>query len=407
MAPGDEVGVTQSGEVPQFVLTHSGPGRLDPPPQHAYWRQENPVRRVRLQGVSPDPWVVTGYEATRTVLGDARFSSDQARPGFPLTPGQVTQPEGVLTNLDPPRHDVLRRTLTREFMVKRVDRLRPAVERLVDELLDEVVELGGPLDLVERFNLPLPSLVICELLGVPYSEHGFFQRHSKALVDLLSTPQQVREAFVTLRDFIEHLVVEKQTAAEDDVLSVLGTKVTQGAVTLREASGLGAFLLLAGHETTANMLGLSTLTMLRHPEQLPLLLSGGQPTADAVEELLRFLSIISAGLRRVATEDMEVAGVRIAAGEGVIVALPAANRDAEPFPEPDRLDLTRPARRHVAFGFGVHQCLGQPLARAELQIALPALFRRLPGLKLAVPEEELEFKDEAAVYGLGALPVTW
>jgi cytochrome P450 len=319
----------------------------------------------------------------------------------------VPQPRGFFQSQDPPVHDVLRRALTREFMIKRINALRPAITRLTEELLTGLVEQPAPADLVEHFALPLPSLVICELLGVPYEDHDFFQEQSKVFVDMRSRPTQIAAAFRALNDYLTGLIREKQRRPGDDVLSRLGEQVSAGSLELGDAADMASFLLFAGHETTANMIALSTVALLEHPDRIPAVLAGPESTANAVEELLRYLTIVHHGLRRYALEDMEINGTTIRAGEGVLVSIGPANRDPEAFGDPDRLDVERAARHHVAFGYGIHQCLGQPLARAELQIALPALFERLPGLQVAVPLTEIAFKQETSVYGIQELPITW
>lgn len=401
--------MTTYPEPPGFPILRPENDRLAPPPQLAIQRAEAPVARVSLGGKT-HPWMVTRYEDIRAVLGHPGFSSDQTRPGFPSGDEGGNQPPGALTSIDPPTHDILRRALTREFMVKRIERLRPAIERVTHQFLDRMAEQGpgdNGIDLVEHFCLPLPSLVICELLGVPYDDHEFFQEESRTLVDLRSTPAQVGAAFGSLGAYLQGLIQHRQQVPGDDVLTTLGEKAAVGDITLDEARDLGAFLLLAGHETTANMLGMSTLALLDNPEQVTVLLESPKSAVDATEELLRYLSVVQGGLRRLAMEDVGIGGVTIRKGEGVIIPLSAANHDPDMFGEPGLLDLRRQARRHMAFGFGIHQCLGQPLARLELQVALPALFRRFPDLRLAVPASELMYKETAVVYGPHHLPITW
>lgn len=302
----------------------------------------------------------------------------------------------------------MRRTLTREFMVKKIEALRPAIADITGKLLDEMVRSQRPVDLVERFALPLPSLVICELLGVPYEDHEYFQSRSNVFVNITSTGQQVAQAWQELNAYLLDLLTAKRKVPGDDVLSRLGEHVDAGTVTDKDATDLAVFLLFAGHETTANMIALGTAALLQNPDQIPRLLAGPAETAQAVEELFRYLTIVHVGLRRRALEDVTIGGVTISAGDGVIVPIHLANRDPEVFTDPDRLDLGRAnARQHVAFGYGIHQCLGQPLARAELQVVLPELFRRLPGLQLDAPLEDLTFKANTNVYGVRALPVAW
>ncbi|MFJ3804642.1 cytochrome P450 [Streptomyces sp. NPDC090088] len=394
---------------PPFVLARPESAPLDPPPLYAELREEQPVTRVSLWEGRLSPWLVTRWEDARAVLGSPAFSTDPTHPGAPnFKEGSARSPRGFFQNYDDPIHAAMRRTLTREFMVKRINELRPAIARLTDELLTDMGELSGPVDLVEHFSLPLPSLVICELLGVPYEDHTFFQKHSKTIVDFNSTGEETQQAFAALAAYLLGLVETKRTTPGDDVVTRLAAQADEGAITDQDAADLSAFLLFAGHETTANMITLSTITLLSHPGQIPHLLGGPDQVANAVEELLRHLSIVHGGLRRTAVEDVTIGGVTIRAGEGVIVPVHVANRDPEFFDAPDDLDLDRAnARLHLAFGYGIHQCLGQPLARAELQIVLPEIFRRLPDLKIAVPLEEIAFKQDTAVYGVHELPVTW
>jgi hypothetical protein len=398
--------MTSSPAVPAFTLTRPQEAPLDPPPLYTELRAKQPISRVSLWEGQLSPWLVTRWEDARTVLGSPAFSADPTHPGSPKAASQ--SPRGFFVDHDDPVHGMMRRTLTREFMVKRINGLRPAIARLTDELLTGLTELSGPVDFVEHFALPLPSLVICELLGVPYEDHGFFQEHSKALVDLNATAQETTQAWASLSEYLLGLVKTKHAKPGNDVITRLAAQVDEGVITDQDAADLGAFLLLAGHETTANMIALSTITLLSHPDQIPHILGEEEQVAVAVEELLRYLSIVHFGLRRTAVEDVTIGGVTIRAGEGVIVPIHVANRDPEFFTAPDDLDLDRAnARQHLAFGYGVHQCLGQPLARAELQIVLPEIFRRLPELKIAVPMDEIAFKQDTFVYGAGELPVTW
>jgi cytochrome P450 len=279
----------------------------------------------------------------------------------------------------------------------------------VDDLIDDMLATGGPLDLVETFALPVPSLVICQLLGVPYADHDFFQENSKTLIKRDAAMEDRMAAHGRLIGYLDDLMGRKMTESGDDLLSGLVARVEAGELTRQDAAQMGVLLLLAGHETTANMIALGTLALLENPDQLALLRDSDDPklVASAVEELLRYLNIVHGGRRRAALEDIEIAGQVIRAGEGMIMPNDIANRDPEAFPDPDRLDITRDARRHVAFGFGVHQCLGQPLARMELQVVYSTLYRRIPTLRLAAEVDSLPFKHDGSVYGVYALPVTW
>jgi len=266
-----------------------------------------------------------------------------------------------------------------------------------------------PADLVQAFALPVPSLVICELLGVPYADHEFFQTRSSILIKRTSTAEQSVEATEQLTDYLDELLGEKLKHPADDLLSGLTERIRAGELTRRQAASMSMLLLVAGHETTANMIALGTLALLEHPEQLARVRESEDPKliASAVEELLRYLNIVHSGRRRVALADLEVDGTTIRAGEGIVLANDMGNRDETAFADPDRLDVERNPRHHVAFGFGVHQCLGQPLARVELQVVYGTLYRRLPDLRLAVGLDEIKFKHDGVVYGVYELPVTW
>ncbi|MFE7193688.1 cytochrome P450 [Kitasatospora sp. NPDC057541] len=381
-----------------------------PPPAYTEAASTGPVSRAELPDGSPC-WLVTGYQEVRTVLSDHRFSSDARRPAFPfLSEGRraLVAANPSFLRLDDPEHARLRRMVTGDFLVKRVEEMRPDVQQIVDEALDRMTAGGGPADLVSEFALPVPSLVICLLLGVPYEDREAFQENSRLLLATDADDRDIARAQGNLLDYLTRLAERKRSEPGEDIVSRLAAR---DDLTLREVASTGVLLLVAGHETTANMIALSTALLLRRPEQAARL---ADPAAvpGAVEELLRLLTIVHTGVPRLALEDVELGGTLIRAGDGVMAMLSTANRDDALFGTEGRLgvdevDLGRESRRHLAFGFGVHQCLGQPLARAELQIALATLFRRLPGLRLAVPEEALEFRAEALIYGLRSLPVTW
>jgi cytochrome P450 len=383
---------------------------FDPAPDFAELRREQPATRVRLWDGSW-AWLVTRYEDVREVLADRRFSSDMNKPGFPSHGAGVAatrQKHRTFLNMDDPEHNVHRRMLTRDFMVKRVEQLRPQIQVHVEELLDEFARRPQPADLVTGLALPVTSGMISQLLGVPYEDHDFFQSRTGLLVSGDADVEESLHAYEELRDFFRELIQRKRRSPASDVISHLIALEDEGRLTPDETLNMLRLLLSAGHETTANMIALGTLALLEHPDQLAWLMADPEARiAGAVEELLRYLTISHFGRRRVATEDVEVAGQLVRAGEGIIAANDAANRDADAFPDPDVLDLSRDARHHLAFGYGTHQCLGQPLARVELQVVYPALFRRLPGLALAEPVDALRFKESMVFYGLFSLPVRW
>ncbi|BAJ26505.1 MULTISPECIES: cytochrome P450 [Kitasatospora] len=377
-----------------------------PPPAYQQAVRDEPVTRVALWDGAPC-WLVTRHQDTRDVLADPRFSADAARPGFPFLSAAARQIGAGKTSfirMDDPEHSRLRRMLTGDFTLRKTAALRPAIQQVADRLFAAMTTGRTRADLVADFALPLPSLVICLLLGVPYEDHEFFQRCSRSLLNRDSPVEEVLAAQDALTEYLDTLTDSKRGNPDDGILSRL---VERGELPTEEIGAMGRLLLIAGHETTANMTALSVLALLRHPDQLAHLRAHPEATPAAVEELLRWLSIVQTGVTRVAVEDVEVGGVLIRAGEGVICQLNTANRDEDRYPDGDTLDLTRDTRRHVAFGFGVHQCLGQPLARLELEIALDTLLRGLPDLRLAVPFEEIRFRHEMTVYGIETLPVTW
>jgi cytochrome P450 len=380
---------------------------LAPAPRFEALRGPRPASRITLYD-GAEAWLLTRYDDVRAVLGDLRFSADARREGFPFVSAAVRASVGGRTpffRMDPPDHDRIRRMLTADFMTRNINALRPQVQEIVDGLLADLIARPQPADLVEHFALPIPSTVIARLLGVPYEDHEYFQTRGRRMLSRSSTLQESAQAVVDLREYIGRLATARRTDPGDDVLSrlVVERELT-GELDHEDVKSTGLLLLVAGHETTANMIALSVAALLRHPDQLELLRADPAAITDAVEELLRFLSVVHTGVPRVALEDVEIAGVTIARGEGVIASIPAANWDPSQFESPHELDLRRDARRHVAFGHGIHQCLGQPLARLELDIALTTLLARLPDLRAAEGEE---FAPEKAVYGMHRLPVRW
>ncbi|MFJ7072000.1 cytochrome P450 [Streptomyces sp. NPDC098781] len=395
--------------IPEFPMPREPRCPFDPPPALKGLQEAGPLSKVRLWDGS-ESWLVTRYAEQRALLGDPRVSADTDRPGYP-TKASPEGGEGKLSfiMMDDPEHARLRRMVTAPFAVKKVEALRPAVQRIVDGLIDGMLAGPAPVDLVDAFALPIPSLVICELLGVPYEEHDFFQENTKTMVRTTATPAERGAASREVAGYLAGLLGQRIAAPKDDLLSSIAARITAGELTHQQATEMALLLLIAGHETTANMIALGTLALLRHPDQLALLRESDEPklVASAVEELLRYLHITHLGRRRAVTEDIEIAGQVLRAGEGVIMVNEIGNRDPEAFADPDRLDLTRDARRHVAFGFGVHQCLGQPLARMELQVVYGTLYRRIPTLKLACDLQDVRFRTDAFIYGVHALPVSW
>ncbi|GHD88329.1 cytochrome P450 [Streptomyces naganishii] len=379
-----------------------------PPAGYDPLRAARPLTRVTLYDGRP-AWMVTGHAVARELLADARLSSDRTRDGFPATTARfaaVRKRRTALLGVDDPEHRAQRRMMIPNFTLKRATALRPRIQRIVDGLLDAMTAQGPPAELVGAFALPVPSMVICELLGVPYADHEFFEEQSRRLLRG-PTADDTQGARDRLEEYLGDLIDRKAAGDGDGLLDELVRRRTnEGRPNRAELVALAIILLVAGHETTANMISLGTYTLLRHPGRLAELRADPALLPAAVDELMRMLSIAD-GLLRLATEDIEVAGTTIRAGDAVLFSTSLINRDQDVYPAPDTLDLHRPARHHVAFGFGIHQCLGQNLARAELEIALGTLVTRLPGLRLAVPPEEIPFKPGDTIQGMLELPVTW
>ena len=401
---------TISRPLPPELLDRDRRCPFDPPAGLRRLHDEGPVARTRLANGNA-AWVVTGYEQARAVLADTRFSSDSfrrpdaTRPQAPLGPDEP-RGDGMFIFMDPPEHTRLRRLLIGQFTVRRMRALEERVREIAADLVAAMRDGGDRADLVPSFALPLPSLVICELLGVDYADRAEFQDHTAVALNLNRSDTERAEASAAIYRFMQRLVAHKRAHPADDLLSGLAHH-TDAALTDRELVDIAVTLLGAGHETTANMLALGTYALLEHPDQLAALRADPELADSAVEELLRYLSIIHTGPKRVATATVELGGVTIEAGDTVLVSVPETNRDAHHWPEPERLDLGRGRTPHLAFGHGVHQCLGQQLARVELKIGLTELLAGLPGLRLDVPAPYVPLRTDMLVFGVHALPVAW
>ncbi|WP_099225714.1 cytochrome P450 [Mycobacterium persicum] len=384
-----------------------------PPPDVMALAKAGPLSRVRIWDRST-PWLITGYEQVRELFSDSRVSVDDRLPGFPhWNAGMLStvhkRPRSVFTS-DGEEHTRFRRMLSKPFTFKRVEGLRPTIQHITDDHLDAMLAGPKPADLVAALALPVPSLVISQLLGVPYEDAEMFQHHATVGLARYATGEDTAKGAMSLHTYLARLVEAKIDDPAQDAVTDLAERVKAGELSVKEAAQLSTGLLIAGHETTANMIGLGVLALLEHPDQAAILRDADDPqvVANAVEELLRYLSIIQNGQRRVALADIHIAGETIRAGEGIIIDLAPANWDRHTFTEPDRLYLHRSgADRNVAFGYGRHQCVGQQLARAELQIVYRTLLRRIPTLALAIPVEDVPFKHDRLAYGVYELPVTW
>jgi cytochrome P450 len=385
---------------------------LDPAPELGEVRASTGLRTV-LNVFGVPIHLVTRYNDVKAVLADhGRFSNSSpagfVMPGAPphSTDEAVDARAGNLLGLDPPQHQRLRRMLAGEFSIRRMTRLQPRIAEIVEQQLDEMEMHGTPTDLVSMFALPIPSLVICELLGVPYRDRQDFQRRSDSQLNLSLPFAERYELQRESHDYMRSLVKQARSHPDDDMLGML-VREHGDDLTDQELTAICGLLLLAGHETTSTMLGLGTLSLLRHPDQLAAVRDDPDAVGPAIEELLRYLSILHHSIPRITTADVEICGVAIPAGELVLASLSAANRDPAFLDDPDVLDIHRDAAGHVAFGHGVHHCLGAPLARMELRIALPALFRRFPHLALGEDFETVEYRSFHLIYGLRSLAVRW
>ncbi|MFR0357688.1 cytochrome P450 [Streptomyces sediminimaris] len=376
-----------------------------PPEQHARIRDTaSGVSQVTLPS-GQVAWALSRLEHIRTMLTDARFSSDRRHPDFPrfTRERRAFFPGRSLIHMDPPEHGPARRAVVGEFTLRRMAGLRPRIQEIVDEHIDAMLAGPRPTDLVQALSLPVPSLVICEQLGVPYDDHDFFQARSSALLSRALTTEGRTRALTELRDYLKDLIAKRATEPTDDLL---GRQLAQDNDP-EDVLSLAFLLLLAGHETTANMISLGVVTLLERPEERAALREDPARTLPAIEELLRVYTIAEFANSRVAVEDVEIGGVTIRAGDPVLALTNAANHDPSAFDEADEIKLDRGARNHVAFGFGIHQCLGQNLARLELQIVFDTLLHRIPTLRLATPADRLPYKDDALIYGIHQVPVTW
>jgi cytochrome P450 len=383
------------------------PPRLDADPLLARLRREPGMRRVRLP-YGRATWLAVRHRDVKALLTDQRFSrADAVGPDEPRILPFIQQ-ANVLLVTDAPEHDRLRQLLAGAFTVRGVERLRPFTERTVEELLDAMRQQEAPVDLLAAYALPLPALVIAELLGVPAAERQAFRR----LADAFSVPavftRTVEELMAQreeLQTYLSQLIERKRASPGDDLLSSL---IDGGSLTADELLAVAFMLLVAGHEATADQIANLTYLLLTHPDQRRELLDRPEQLPAAVEEMLRFVpSGVATGLPRLATEDVRLGGVLVRRGEFVMPLMAGANRDEEVFADPDRLDFTRPRPAHFAFGHGVHRCLGAALARMELQVAIGALLRRFPDLRLAADVDDIIWCAGGLVRAPVNLPVAW
>ena len=386
---------------------------MDPPEDYVRLRAEAPITRAVLP-TGQEVWLVTQHADVRALLADPRMSSDRTDPRMPMRRPVQTQVNKAfadvgkaLIGLDLPEHSAPRRMVVNEFTVRRTNELRPRIQEIVDERIDAMQAAGNEGDLFTELAAAVPALVISELLGVPAETRPFFQEQTQILVRSTSTPEQVLAASEALNQFIDDLVTGKEKDPGDDLLGRLIVRNRETGVFTHELLvGMGMLLLVAGHETTSNMIALGTIALLREPGAFAELRDNPDLVLKTIEEMLRYQPIID-GLVRLAKQDIEIGGVTIKEGDGVIVSLGSANRDDASFPDAAEFDIHRGDRHHVSFGYGIHQCLGQNLARAELEITFRTLLRRMPNLRLTKDIADLDYKDTVAISGVYSLPVAW
>ncbi|MDQ0934493.1 cytochrome P450 [Streptomyces turgidiscabies] len=379
------------------------------PEELALLRRESPVARVSL-ATGDEAWLVTRHSDVQLVLNDERFSRAAAEaPDAPRMGASNPGPD-VMLGMDGPDHARLRRLAVKHFTTHRVERLRPWTQRLADSLLDDLVQGEPPGDLVPGLALPLPLMLVLELLGVPRQDSPQLCAWTDTAFSMTRHSQgEINAARGHLEGYVTDMIGVRRERPGDDLLSALVAERDEGGrLTEKELIGFAFLLITAGYLSTANAISSGILTLLLHPAELDRLRARPELVPAAVEELLRYNpSAISGALPRVALEDVDLGGVTVRAGEAVVPAIGSANHDASVFHAPERVDVAREANPHLAFGYGVHRCLGAQMARMELQVAVATLLRRLPTIRLAVPEHELRWKDHPVSRGLLSLPVVW
>jgi cytochrome P450 len=394
-----------TSDLPVIPLQRAAQCPLAPPIEFESWREEPGLQQAMWNG--QPTWIVSRYQDIRAALVDPRLSADTL-PNV-IRPSSEESTPVIFARIDDPEHHRLRRMMTSQFTFRRTEAMRPQIQELVDHYLNKMIDAGPPADIVRDFALPVPSLVIALLLGVPPEDLELFQHNTSVGLDVNSTEEQRVQGFAEMYGYIQELVARKAREPGDDLISRLVIDyVATGQLDNDTVAVNGVIMMQAGHETTANMISLGTVALLEHPDMFERLGQTDDPVviAYAVEELMRYLTIVHAQVDRIATEDLAIAGQLIRAGDRLLMNLPAGNWDSEFVDSPEKLDIQRNARGHLAFGYGTHQCIGANLARVEMQVAFATLARRLPGLQLAVPPDELRFK-EADIYGMKELPVTW
>jgi cytochrome P450 len=405
---------TIASGLPAFPMARTNP--FDPPPEYGELREKGPSA-LAVMPSGEKIWLILSHAHARQILTDSRVTACRSDPGFPVVLGmpnrelmyEMSKKLPALLGMDPPEHSEHRRIAIPEFTVKRVNAMRSRITDIVNQCVDDLLAAPRPADFVQAISVPVPTLVICDLLGVPYADRSEFSKHTGTLVKRNSNEDEKRTAVTSLMSYLEELVVQNEQEPGDHVIGrMIARYQATGHYSRKHMVGMAVLLLNGGQETTANMISLGIVTLLAHPEYLAQIKQDPTLTPRAVEELLRYFSVATENTGyRAATADIEIGNVVIRKGDGILVVGSAANRDSEAFSEPDKFDIHRDCRHHLAFGYGAHQCLGQHLTRLEMEVAFNTVFTRIPEIHMAIPEEQIKFKYDASPYGVYELPVTW
>lgn len=380
------------------------------PQEYSELVQDGGVKKVTL-ATGLQIWAVTGWKNTRQLLTDHRTSASRKHDNFPFyfeAPPEFRTDTSFI-GFDGADHSATRRLAAVTFTNRRVQKLRPRIQEIVDRQLDILADLPQPADFHHNFSLPVPMTVICELLGIPYEDHQFFQENGTVLLGGDATAEERRSAMMDVGDYLEKLVDIKRANPDDGLLSraILEADQNPGKFTDRDLVNLCRLLMNGGHETTASMLSLGTACLLENPDQLKEIVADPSLVPKAVDELVRYITIGDAAIPRVATEDIEIGGAVIKKGDGILCLGLTANRDPSVYENPDELLLSRGDRSHLGFGHGLHHCIGADLARVEMEIVWTSLFRRFPNLRLSKPMSDIALKESAIIFGLWKLPIEW
>ncbi|OAH11264.1 cytochrome P450 [Streptomyces jeddahensis] len=406
----NETEVVGSDTVEPPVCPFAQDVRLEHDPRYAKLRVDEPVSKVRMPH-GGDAWLVTRYEDIKSVLTDSRFrrAPMEGRAVTAATKDIGKARSAILPMTDPPEHTQIRRLVTKAFTVRRIEELRPRVQATADELLDAMEASGGPADLVAALCLPMPITIIAQLLGVPTPDQRKVHSWVRAMLSISDhTPEEVAHATAEFKAYMAEVLEERRRTPDDDLITQLIQVQEEGdRLSMDELHSIVMLLFVAGHESTQNQITNFTYTLLTRPDLWQELLAHPERLPEAIEELLRYLPLGFAGLPLWTAEDVPLANVLIRKGDSVLLAKTSGNRDAAVFDRADEIDFQRAAVPHLAFGHGPHYCIGAQLARMELQVALGTLLRRFPRLQLAVPDEELRWREGAFMRGLIDLPVTW